>query len=82
MRGLHRGTPNLSAEPREMIVMGYSRAFLRRPEVGIQIRRSDYEALDAEGQSLLRYERIVEDSEPFAGGTTAPFGEGVRAFPL
>jgi hypothetical protein len=36
-------------------VMGFSRAFLRRPEVGIQFRRSDFEALDAEGQSLLRY---------------------------
>jgi hypothetical protein len=58
-----------------MIVIGYSRAWLRRPEVGIEIRRSDYEALDTEGQSLLRFERIVDDDD-FTGSTEPPFGEG------
>ena len=58
-----------------MIVVGYSRAWLRRPEVGIEIRRSDYEALDVEGQSLLRFERIVDDNR-FSGSTKPPFGEG------
>ena len=58
-----------------MIVIGYSRAWLRRPEVGIEIRRSDYEALDTEGQSLLRYERIVDDDQ-FTGRLQPPFGEG------
>ena len=71
---LHR-FQNLSTEPREMIVVGYSRAWLRRPEVGIEIRRSDYEDLDAEGQSLLRFERIVSDDN-FTGSSEPPFGEG------
>lgn len=58
-----------------MIVIGYSRAWLRRPEVGIEVRRSDYAALDMEGQSLLRFERIVDDDH-FTGSAEPPFGEG------
>jgi len=63
VRGLHRGTPNFSDSPREMIVLGYSRAWLRRPEVGLRVKRSLYESLDDEGRMLLRFEHIVDDHE-------------------
>jgi hypothetical protein len=63
VRGLHRGTPNLTPEPREMVVIGYSRAWLRRPEVGIRVKRSLFDSLDVEGQSLLRFENVVADAE-------------------
>jgi hypothetical protein len=63
VRGLHRGTPNLSEEPREMVVVGYSRSWLRRPEVGIRVKQSLYDGLDEVGRSLLRFEDIVADDE-------------------
>merc|ERR1712232_945681 len=63
VRTLHRGTPNGTNEPREMMVIGYSRAWLRRPEVGILVKQSLFASLDDEGRSLLRYERVVPDAE-------------------
>ena len=51
------------------MVIGYSRAWLRRPEVGIRVKRSLFESLDPEGQSLLRFEPVVSDDD---------FGEWVR----
>ena len=46
-----------------VVVIGYSRSWLRRPEVGLRIRQSDWDRLDEEGQSLLRFEQVVPDSE-------------------
>ena len=46
-----------------MVVIGFSRSWLRRPEVGLRIRQSDWDRLDEEGQSLLRFEQVVPDSE-------------------
>ena len=63
VRGLHRGTPNRSPKPREMVVVGYSRGWLRRPEVGLRVKRSFFEGLDKEGQHLLRFEEVVADAE-------------------
>jgi hypothetical protein len=63
VRGLHRGTPNNADEPREMVVMGYSRAWLRRPEVGLRMKESLFNELDNEGQMLLRFEEKVPDAE-------------------
>jgi hypothetical protein len=37
VRHIHRGTPNLSATPRPMVVIGYSRRWLFRPEVSIRV---------------------------------------------
>lgn len=63
VRMLHRGSPNRTDEPREMMVLGYSRAWLRRPEVGLRVKRSLYDGLNAEGRALLRFERIVPDED-------------------
>ncbi|HKP10552.1 MAG TPA: phytanoyl-CoA dioxygenase family protein, partial [Blastocatellia bacterium] len=40
VRGLHRGTPNLTDVPRPMVVVGYSRRWLFRPEVSIRLPRA------------------------------------------
>ncbi len=61
VRGLHRGTPNTTDEPRPMVVIGYSRAWLARPEVSVRIPRSGWDALSPERRYLLRFNPIVED---------------------
>ncbi len=61
VRHLHRGTPNTTDVPRPMVVIGFSRAWLRRPEVSIRVPRSTWDALDAAQRRLLRYETIVPD---------------------
>ena len=60
VRGLHRGTPNRTSEPRPMVVLGYSRRWLFRPEVSIQIPRSTFEGLSDRARQLLRFNPIVE----------------------
>ncbi len=59
VRGLHRGTPNKTDEPRPMCVIGYSRRWLNRPEVNIRIPRATYETLSERARSLLRFNPIV-----------------------
>ncbi len=61
VRGLHRGTPNRTQEPRPMVVVGYSRSWLWRPEVSVRIPRSAWEALPEERRYLLRGNPIVPD---------------------
>jgi ectoine hydroxylase-related dioxygenase (phytanoyl-CoA dioxygenase family) len=60
VRGLHRGTPNHTAEPRPMVVIGYSRRWLFRPEVSIHIPRPMFENLSTRARHLLRFNPIVE----------------------
>src|SRR5215211_1721707 len=60
VRGLHRVTPNYTREPRPMVVIGYSRRWLFRPEVSIQIPRATFEKLSDRGRQLLRFNPIVE----------------------
>jgi ectoine hydroxylase-related dioxygenase (phytanoyl-CoA dioxygenase family) len=60
VRGLHRGTPNRTNEPRPMVVIGYSRRWLFRPEVSIQIPRVEFEKLSTRARHLLRFNPIVE----------------------
>lgn len=60
VRALHRGTPNQTDQPRPMAVLGYSRRWLYRPEVGIQIPRAEYEKLSAQAKQLLRFNPVVE----------------------
>lgn len=60
VRGLHRGTPNHTDEPRPMIVIGYSRRWLFRPEVSIQIPRAMFDNLSDRARQLLRFNRIIE----------------------
>lgn len=60
VRGLHRGTPNRTDVPRPMAVIGYSRRWLFRPEVQIQIPRAEHAKLSEKGRSLLRFNPVVE----------------------
>jgi hypothetical protein len=60
VRGLHRGTPNKTDIPRPMIVIGYSRRWLFRPEVSIRIPKNVWETLSARARHMLRYNQIVE----------------------
>ena len=60
VRALHRGTPNRTREPRPMVVIGYSRRWLFRPEVSIHIPRAALANLSERARRLLRFNKIVE----------------------
>jgi ectoine hydroxylase-related dioxygenase (phytanoyl-CoA dioxygenase family) len=64
VRALHRGTPNYTGIPRPMVVVGYSRRWLFRPEVSIRVPDKTFEGLSARARRLLRFNpRVVEASE-------------------
>ena len=63
VRGLHRGTPNLTDVPRPMVVLGYSRRWLLRPEVSIRIPRATYERLSECARYLLRFNPVVDSAD-------------------
>ncbi|MBD2771348.1 phytanoyl-CoA dioxygenase family protein [Iningainema sp. BLCCT55] len=63
VRGLHRGTPNHTPKPRPMVVIGYSRRWLFRPEVSINIPRQALNTLSPRARHLLRFNPIVESLE-------------------
>lgn len=60
VRTLHRGTPNKTSLPRPMVVIGYSRSWLNRPEVSIQIPRDQYERLSDFAKNMLRNNPVVD----------------------
>ena len=60
VRGLHRGTPNRTREPRPMVVIGYSRRWLFRPEVSIRVPRAALGTLSERARFLLRFNPVVE----------------------
>jgi ectoine hydroxylase-related dioxygenase (phytanoyl-CoA dioxygenase family) len=60
VRGLHRGTPNRTQTARPMVVIGYSRRWLFRPEVSIRVPRAALETLSARARHLLRFNPIIE----------------------
>jgi hypothetical protein len=60
VRGLHRGTPNRTREPRPMVVIGYSRRWLFRPEVSIRVPRAALPGLSERAKQMLRFNPIVE----------------------
>jgi ectoine hydroxylase-related dioxygenase (phytanoyl-CoA dioxygenase family) len=66
VRGLHRGSPNYTSQPRPMVVIGYSRRWLFRPEVSIQIPRATFDNLSARARHLLRFNPIVESLDDLA----------------
>jgi hypothetical protein len=66
VRGLHRGTPNQSDEPRPMVVLGYSRRWLYRPEVSIRVPRQVHETLSERARFLLRFNQIVDSLDDTA----------------
>ncbi|MGA9996044.1 MAG: phytanoyl-CoA dioxygenase family protein [Pyrinomonadaceae bacterium] len=63
VRGLHRGTPNLTDVPRPMVVIGYSRRWLFRPEVNIRIPRSCLPTLSERARQLLRFNPVVDSPD-------------------
>lgn len=63
VRGLHRGTPNRSGVPRPMVVIGYSRKWLFRPEVQIEVPKSVRAQLSQRALHLLRFNPTVERAE-------------------
>lgn len=60
VRGVHRGTPNRTTEPRPMVVVGYSRRWLHRPEVSIRVPRAALGGLSERARRLLRFNPVVE----------------------
>ena len=67
VRALHRGTPNRTREPRPMVVVGYSRRWLFRPEVHIRVPRAVHDTLSERARFLLRFNPVVESADD-AGG--------------
>jgi hypothetical protein len=67
VRGLHRGTPNRTREPRPMVVVGYSRRWLHRPEVSIRVPRAALDALSERARFLLRFNPVVDSLEDEGG---------------
>jgi ectoine hydroxylase-related dioxygenase (phytanoyl-CoA dioxygenase family) len=60
VRALHRGTPNRTPVPRPMVVLGYSRRWLFRPEVSIRVPRRTHQQLSERAKALLRFNPVVE----------------------
>jgi len=67
VRALHRGTPNRTDAPRPMVVVGYSRRWLFRPEVSVRIPRATYETLSERARFLLRFNPVVESPDEDGG---------------
>jgi len=67
VRGLHRGTPNRTEEPRPMVVLGYSRRWLLRPEVSIRVPRAALESLSERARFLLRFNPLVDSLDDESG---------------
>ena len=60
VRGLHRGTPNKTNEPRPMCVIGYSRRWLFRPEVSIRIPQNVWQRLSPRARQMLQFSPIIQ----------------------
>lgn len=60
VRGLHRGTPNRTTQPRPMVVIGFSRSWMLRPEVNIEVPRATFQSLSKRAQQLLRFNPLCE----------------------
>ena len=74
VRGLHRGTPNVTSVPRPMVVIGYSRRWLFRPEVSIRVPRAAIGNLSDRARRLMRFNPVVESLEDM------PEGESYQLF--
>lgn len=61
VRALHRGTPNRSPVPRPMVVIGYSRSWMLRPEVHIDVPQATWDALSPRARQLLRFNPVVQE---------------------
>ena len=63
VRHIHRGTPNRTDEPRPMVVLGYSRRWLFRPEVQIRVAREVLEQMPTRTRKWLRFNPIFNTLE-------------------
>jgi hypothetical protein len=70
VRAVHRGTPNVTERPRPMVVIGYSRRWLHRPEVNIRVPRSTLATMSERGRRLVRFNPVVNDDEIAGAGET------------
>lgn len=75
VRHVHRGTPNFSATPRPMVVVGYSRRWLFRPEVNIRVPADVLAGLPERARRWLRFNPVFATRAEAAGE-----GESYRAF--
>ena len=75
VRHIHRGTPNRTDTPRPMVVIGYSRRWLFRPEVNIRVPRDVLAALPERAQRWLRFNPVFDTAEE-----AAEEGESYRVF--
>ncbi|HEX2562007.1 phytanoyl-CoA dioxygenase family protein, partial [Phenylobacterium sp.] len=61
VRHIHRGTPNRSATPRPMVVIGYSRRWLFRPEVQIRVPADTLARMPERAKRWLRFNPVFEN---------------------
>jgi ectoine hydroxylase-related dioxygenase (phytanoyl-CoA dioxygenase family) len=66
VRHIHRGTPNRTATPRPMVVIGYSRCWLFRPEVSIRVPAQVLAGLPERAQRWLRFNPVFESAREAA----------------
>jgi ectoine hydroxylase-related dioxygenase (phytanoyl-CoA dioxygenase family) len=60
VRHIHRGTPNPSDEPRPMVVIGYSRRWLHRPEVQIRVPKPVLAGMPERARKWLRFNPVFD----------------------
>jgi ectoine hydroxylase-related dioxygenase (phytanoyl-CoA dioxygenase family) len=75
VRHIHRGTPNRTATPRPMVVIGYSRRWLFRPEVQIRLPAEVLAQMPERAQRWLRFNPVFARTEEALSA-----GETYRAF--
>ena len=63
VRHIHRGSPNHTDQPRPMVVLGYSRRWLFRPEVQIRLARQVMEQLPVQTRKWLRFNPVFDSFE-------------------
>jgi ectoine hydroxylase-related dioxygenase (phytanoyl-CoA dioxygenase family) len=75
VRHIHRGTPNKTDIPRPMVVIGYSRRWLHRPEVNIRVPAEVLVGLPERARRWLRFNPVFETK-----AEAAQAEESYRAF--
>lgn len=63
VRHIHRGTPNQTDEPRPMVVLGYSRRWLFRPEVQIRVAQEILDQVPTRTRKWLRFNPVFNTLE-------------------
>lgn len=75
VRHIHRGTPNVTRTPRPMVVIGYSRRWLHRPEVQIRVPSEVLAAMPERARRWLRFHPVFAST-----AEAAEASETYRAF--